>query len=761
MTNRSFVHWMILLLSAAWIVGCLLCFFSTEIAGTDHPEWNTRWKLWGQIQASSAVLLNPLDFDFIQTDARSSDCGWRFFPQRFPFVAAAGILCGAAWIMGFWATRRLTTGSRLTGQEVFIVRCGAGLSLLSLWILFCGRFGELSRVCILLPAVAAVCHLVFRRYHDNCVHPDQPVSPAAISPVSESDSPAASVRWICLLIIAAFSLNLIVGAMSPPRDFDVREYHLQGPKEWFQAGGIQFLEHNVYTSFPFLTEMLSLGGMVLLDDWWDGALAGKLTLAMFQLLTTLTVFAIARRWVGSGAAWISATVYIAIPWTTRISLIAYAEGALTFYLVAAIMSALVAASGEQAGRKRLIILTGFLSGSAMAAKYPGVLSVVIPVGLYLVLSTWRRSGQSVESRASRVRDLLQTGAVYSAAVLAAVSPWLIKNLIDTGNPVYPLMSSVFGGVDLGPDFSARWGPAHSPGNYEILRIPSDLAGIFFTSTWTSPLLCALVMPSLLLVRRQYGVRWIWGSVIWMIVSWWILTHRIDRFWIPILPAMAVLAGSVWTLSRRAAWRTFVLTAVIVCSHYQFGFCRLPLIGFHAGLLDISKARTEAVRYDIRVLNKTLPASARVLMVGEAEVFDCDFDLAYNTVFDDSLFERWTSSGRTALAVSEKTLKPPGEILETLARHRITHILVNWGEILRYREPGSYGYTNFVNPQRFLELQRLGVIESPIQMLSGNWPSEDPGKQKELNSWPGIELLRNGDGTWVIVQMYRVTQPSSE
>ena len=74
---------------------------------------------------------------------------------------------------------------------------------------------------------------------------------------------------------------MLLGALLPSIDFDVKEYHLQGPKEWYLAGQITFLEHNVYTSFPFLTEMLSLSGMLIFDDWFWGALVGKTVLMTF------------------------------------------------------------------------------------------------------------------------------------------------------------------------------------------------------------------------------------------------------------------------------------------------------------------------------------------------------------------------------------------------------------------------------------------------------------------------------------------------
>ena len=105
------------------------------------------------------------------------------------------------------------------------------------------------------------------------------------------------IRILVLLVVVPFTIYLLSGAISPPTDFDVREYHLQGPKEWFQQGQITFLPHNVYTSFPFLTEMLSLTGMIFTEDWWRGALVGQIVLSTFQVLSALSVFSIARRWI--------------------------------------------------------------------------------------------------------------------------------------------------------------------------------------------------------------------------------------------------------------------------------------------------------------------------------------------------------------------------------------------------------------------------------------------------------------------------------
>ena len=75
---------------------------------------------------------------------------------------------------------------------------------------------------------------------------------------------------------------MVLGAMLPTIDFDALEYHLQGPKEYFQAGRIAFLPHNVYTSMPFGVEMLHLLGMEVLGDWWWGGLVGQLLVVLLR-----------------------------------------------------------------------------------------------------------------------------------------------------------------------------------------------------------------------------------------------------------------------------------------------------------------------------------------------------------------------------------------------------------------------------------------------------------------------------------------------
>jgi len=101
-----------------------------------------------------------------------------------------------------------------------------------------------------------------------------------------SDSPGDfGPGWLWLAV--PFGLILVLGGMLPPVDFDVLEYHLQAPKEWYRQGQITFMPHNVYANMPAGAGMLALLAMNLTGDWWVGALAGKTVVAVLPLVTAL------------------------------------------------------------------------------------------------------------------------------------------------------------------------------------------------------------------------------------------------------------------------------------------------------------------------------------------------------------------------------------------------------------------------------------------------------------------------------------------
>lgn len=288
---------------AAVIIAFLAAFYFQPVQSTQF----TRASLWLQMADAVLGLEQP-------STAHSAATGIEFIPQRFPHILQAFFLLTAAWVYGSAAVRLCLPAVRLTQVEKFVFDMGAGLAILSLVTLTAGLVGRLTVSAIFTPLVIPFAAGFLKRHQPPVTHHLQ------------TDARTSSwIKYSVVTTLVPFVIYLLWGAITPQTDFDVREYHLEGPKEWFQQGSISCLRHNVYTSFPFLSEMLCLAGMIVTSDWRTGALTGQLVLAVFQLLSAAAVFSVARRWLGTTPAWIAVLIHLSTPWTLRISLIAYTE----------------------------------------------------------------------------------------------------------------------------------------------------------------------------------------------------------------------------------------------------------------------------------------------------------------------------------------------------------------------------------------------------------------------------------------------------
>ena len=147
-------------------------------------------------------------------------------------------------------------------------------------------------------------------------------------------------------------------------------------------------------------------------------------------------------------------------------------------------------------------------------------------------------------------------------------------------------------------------------------------------------------------------------------------------------------------------------------------------GFNAGRLDLISAHEIATSPRIKWLNQEfesghLPPDSKVLCVGDAGMFHARYPYIYNTVFDRSWFEELCAEPQS----DGGQLCDVQKIRSRFRQLGITHIDVNWSEIRRYREPGSYGYSEFVQPERFADLQRLGLL-GPSLFTTGNREPEE-------------------------------------
>lgn len=619
-----------------------------------------------------------------------ADGAWQI-SDRVLILSLALVIWGVAGALGWLVLQRTRIAVRLDALEQFAYSTGVGVSLVSLYTLCVGLAGGLSArwMLFVVPGVLVVLAAVvvaWRRGSEG----------RSVEHATNADWP--SVRWLWWGL--PFVAVIVLGGMLPPIEFDVREYHLESAKEFYLANRITFLPHNVYANMPLGAEMLSLLAMVLTDDWYLGGLVGKTTIALYTPLTALALFAFGRRWFSTGAGVVAALVFISTPWIALVATSGLIEGASTFFWLLAIDAMLrwrkhCAEDASADDASRWILLAGFLSGSAVAVKYPAVLFVVVPFAGWIVF-------------AERVRCWRPLG-LFTLAVIVACGPWFAKNWALAGNPTYPLLYSVFGGATRTAEEDRQWSEAHDPPSFAPGDVVERIGQIALRSTWLSPLVLPLVVAALVWRLRMWPVAPLAIYVAFVFVAWWLFTHRIDRFWLPVLPVAALLAGAGATWSCAPIWRRSMALLLVVGLVANFVVITSGACGDNSYFAPLAELRAEPHRLPpwIAYLNEHRKSGQGVLSVGDAAVFDLEPRVVYNTAFDDNQFERF---------VRERYEEKSDEALSHLHAElssEFAFVYVNWGEIARYRSPGNYGYSEFVQPEVFQFLVERKILAPPV------------------------------------------------
>lgn len=481
---------------------------------------------------------------------------------------------------------------------------GGGLGLLSLETFLVGVLGMLSRAgaTLLLLAAFAAALLAARREMGVMV---RGAWAQARQAVGQARLPAALLG---LAAAASFPFVLV-----PNRAFDALSYHLEVPMRYLQAGGVVDLPENLYSYVPLLTEMLYALGL--------GVSGVALTGLIYYLFFVLTLTAV---WSGGaslfgqeGAAWAAALTGLTPLFLMEVPQ-AGSDWSMTFFVLSAV---LILAEGERdSGR---MLMAAVMAGMAAGCRHQALgYAIVIPL----------IAGPVADYRLTR-RIPVRSWGLFLSLSAATASPWYIKNLVMTGDPVYPLFASLLGRTDLDVGFvtslvgsrplSTLWSWAEFP-----VRAVFD--PLHYSMSATIGVLLLALLPLLFCLRGSgRGSRFL---LLWALFSFaaWYLTFRTARYAMPIVAAAYLWIGSGLQLSGaggRAAggWVRGLAAAALIAN-----------LGVFVGLQDYvnrsvgaalgTKAPERYLRETYNVypaieyLNTLDPPPAKVLFLGEMRGF---------------------------------------------------------------------------------------------------------------------------------------------
>jgi 4-amino-4-deoxy-L-arabinose transferase-like glycosyltransferase len=240
---------------------------------------------------------------------------------------------------------------------------------------------------------------------------------------------------IILLVILAVSVSLM--SLVPPVSRDALTHHLAVPKLWVRDGGIA-----EYPDIPFSYYPMNLDILYAVSLYLGSDIAPKFIHYSFALLTAAFIFFYLKKRLNNLYGLLGALFFISLPVIVKLSISVYVDLGLIFFSTVSILYFLKWI--EYNFRIKYIVLSSIYCGLALGTKYNGlvllfILSFFVP--LYYLKKSKTKS--SIKIPFSVQCKAIGYGLLFAFISCAVFSPWMIKNYIQTGNPVYPLYKNIF------------------------------------------------------------------------------------------------------------------------------------------------------------------------------------------------------------------------------------------------------------------------------------------------------------------------------
>ena len=597
---------------------------------------------------------------------------WLTVVDRVSLVAWMALILLSAMSFGAALLRWLRLRPAGNGATA-LFGVGLGLAILSTLMLILGTLGFLEKFSWIIALMA----LLFLGMRDLGV-----LLRAAAGTLRR----ARHATWFRLAlwsVLGLFLLLNLVCAFEPPWQYDVLEYHLAAPAAYHDAGHVFFMRNNAYANFPQNTEMLYLLAMNLTGSPDRGAIVGQLLCAALGFLAALALRGLIAGVAGKTAGDLAAAIFYTWPAVTMYSGCAYVELPLIFYGTLALWGLVWSWRRKltRPGPRGWVILAAGATGLAMGVKYTAALLFFIPIVIWLAGTGFAASVAP--------KEILRRIGLFAGVAILCFSPWLIRNYTDTRDPVYPLLYQRFHSANWDAQKDARWRQAHSPKDLSPANfIAQAREALFVDSPEGMPaasLMLFVFAPFALLARRwtRLAALLLVGNLALIYIFWFYFTQQNLRFLEvagPVLAGLSAIGLSTLLPNRYAfglkhavilllllepsRWINYIAaerslgSALGIVSTDDYFKTRMPQ--FYAGYYQAMKVVNDPER---------LPHNAKVLFLGEAQMFYCRRVHAASTVFDTNALEEIVRAART-----------PEDIRAGLQKQSVTHLYVDTAEL---------------------------------------------------------------------------------
>jgi hypothetical protein len=257
----------------------------------------------------------------------------------------------------------------------------------------------------------------------------------------------------------------------------------------------------------------------------------------------------------------------------------------------------------------------------------------------------------------------------------AFAPWLLKNVYFYGNPVYPFLNAAVGWAapahwdNFLADARSRSLPAFSDPLSALKEVVAEPWMISVLGRdiddWLSPAFLHLVPLALCLRWRLFdedsnAPRASRIAVVFALAGYvaWFLSSELVRFILPVLPMISCALTISLMHGAYPRWVRLTASSAVLCLlmfNFRTTFGALMEVArwdYLTGRLTrrefLSNSHTGyGLPYysAMEFINQNLPASSRVLFLGESRAYFCERDFIAASVFDHNPF--WRAAGEAA------------------------------------------------------------------------------------------------------------------
>ncbi len=238
--------------------------------------------------------------------------------------------------------------------------------------------------------------------------------------------PNSGLAALGLSLLAIVAVGSFLWALAPAVRYDSVSYHLAVPVRYLEAGRMVELPESFQTYFAHYGEMLYLIAFVLGDQ----PLPGLINFAAGVLLVIQTYY-LGKRLANSTVGVVGAVILYSMPIIGIESATTYVDVFVALFVTSALHAAVLWSQGKG---DRWLLLVGIFSGLALGTKLTALWLLLPFWGLILVKS--HREGKLSLKR-------LRPFARIAVPIVLLWSPWLIRDWLWTGNPVFPNLNPIF------------------------------------------------------------------------------------------------------------------------------------------------------------------------------------------------------------------------------------------------------------------------------------------------------------------------------